>query len=200
MISVFGKQILEVLNYLHSNRWYHLHLHTGNILVDEKIQNIKISELENFVCGMPLKNEQYFYFIFEDFNQEYNQFQSKNSNKNNTALFSDIFKNQYNVFEKIDIISFGRVIYEMTTGKELKSLCPDELEYKDMDIEIANILRSIFVKKNNFSNNGLKMPEITVAELLKIKFFNVENMKNSDKNMTGETKDELGKYIYLNSS
>lgn len=176
LISLYGKQILEALNYLHTNKWYHLHIHSGNILIDERLQKIKISDLENFVCDLPIKNEQYYNYIFEELTME-------NSNKKidgNNGLFSDIFKNQSNIFEKIDIVSFGRILYEMCTGKELKSTCPDELEYTDMDIEISNILRLIFlVKTSKYQNNFiLSVPEVSASELLKIKFFNYENNFN----------------------
>lgn len=237
MISLYGRQILEALHFLHSNKWYHLHLHSGNVLVDEKNQQVKITELENFVCDLPLKNEQYFHFIYEEFNYEKNaalsnpnypkdyqneklNFNNNNNNKNhnnnnnNNNLFSDIFKSQFNIFEKIDIISFGRILYEMTTGKELKSPFPDELEYKDMDIEIAQILRAIFQRRNskfqysnqfNSHNNSLKASEITAADLLKLKFFdpentnalsNLSNQKANNANVDLKKNEDLGKKLF----
>lgn len=211
LISLYGKQILAALHYLHSNKWYHLHLHSGNVLVDEKTQGIKITELENFVCDLPLKNEQYYYFIYEEFNFEKNpnssnsnnlkEYQNNNSNNNNN-IFSDIFKSQFNIFEKIDIISFGRILYEMTTGKELKSPFPDELEYKDMDIEIAVILKTIFHRKNNkfqlnnynnYNNNVKASSENTAADLLNFKFFDPENNNINNKSLVNLTNGKKGK-------
>ena len=46
-IASFGRQILEALLYLHSNRWYHMHLHSGNILIDEEEVNSQINLQKN---------------------------------------------------------------------------------------------------------------------------------------------------------
>jgi len=200
-----------------------LHLHSGNILINEKNQTIKISELENFISDLPIKNEQYFFYLYDELNYENNNLNNnpysknikdsyKNVENNNMDIFNDIFKNQFNIFEKIDIISFGRVLYEMTTGKELKAPYPDELEYKDMDIEIAQILRTIFQRKNsklnyNNNNNNLnKFTEISAKDLLKLNFFKIENSssnldENNKENLLNEEKlykenDENGKLFY----
>jgi len=161
-------------------------LHSGNILINENDQTLKISELENFICDLPVKNEQYYYFIYEEFNLEKNNIyinpnfdnlkeSKKHIHNNNNDIFSDIFKNQYNSFEKLDLISFGRILYEMATGKELKAPYPDELEYKDMDTEISLILRMIFQKKNSkFNKNNNKNSDLSAKELLKLNFFNPE--------------------------
>lgn len=205
LISLYGRQILEALKYLHSNKWYHLHLHSGNVLVEEKTQQIKITELENFVCDLPIKNEQYLYFIYEEFNYEQsanlsngNKQKDYQNNNNNNNLFSDIFKSQFNIFNKIDIISFGRIMYEMTTGKELKASYPDELEYKDMDSEIAQILRAIFQKKYKFNyNNNNNNNYISASDLLKLKFFDPEN-SNALLNLN-DKKAKNGDYEYKNN-
>lgn len=168
------------MKYLHKNNWYHLHLHSGNILIEQN-DTIKLSELENVVCNLPIKNEQYFNFIIEDLNYiqdnkstNANNKKLNNKNDNNSiSVFSDIFKYQYNVFEKIDIISFGRILYEMVTGKELKNSLPDELELKDMDTEIANILRYIFSR--NVKNRNNKYKEVKIENLLNMKFFSNED-------------------------
>ncbi len=161
-------------------------MHSGNILINENDQTLKISELENFICDLPVKNEQYYYFIYEEFNLEKNNIyinpnfdnlkeSKKHIHNNNNDIFSDIFKNQYNSFEKLDLISFGRILYEMATGKELKAPYPDELEYKDMDTEISLILRMIFQKKNSkFNKNNNKNSDLSAKELLKLNFFNPE--------------------------
>jgi hypothetical protein len=204
-------------------------------LVDEKSHRIKITELENFVCDLPLKNEQYYYFIYEEFNYEKNlnlhirsnpkdyfHNEKLNNNNNNNNMFSDIFKSQFNIFEKIDILSFGRILYEMTTGNELKSPFPDELEYKDMDIEISQILRAVFHRKNSklnhygnqFNNNLKASSEITAADLLKLKFFDPENIHNTNNvlinlndnnnnkkgrnsNLHTKNHEEIGKYKFF---
>ena len=165
MISQYGRQILEALNYLHSHKWYHMNLHTGNIILDH--DSIKISELENFVNDLPIKNENYYNYVFTNFNNE-------TFLKNDISVLSEIFSYNYNIFEKFDIISFGRVIYEMTFGKELKAPYPDDMEYNDIDNSIADILRLIFVKKySKFnSNSTITLPDVSAGDLLKHKFFN----------------------------
>ena len=195
-------------------------MHSGNVLVDVKTQQIKITELENFVCDLPSKNEQFYYFIYEEFNYEKNanfsngnnskdsQKNNNNSNNNNNNnLFSDIFKGQFNIFKNIDILSFGRILYEMTSGKELKAPFPDELEYKDMDIEIAQILRAIFLRKNNkFNYNGDQNCNysISAADLLKLKFFdpessnkflNLNDKKGKNANIYFNNNEDLGNFI-----
>ena len=206
MIANYGRQILQALKYLHANNFYHLHLHCGNILVDDKFNKIKLTELENFVCNLPVKNEQFFNFIFDDLNYNRNEISNnskktqlqkfennhKNNNTNdNTNLFTDIFKNQFNIFEKIDIISFGRIIYEMSTGKDLKSAFPDEIELNDMDIDIANVLKIIFSRARN---NNLNYKDISIKDLLNMKLFN--NNNEEDIHIQNE-KDESNIILFL---
>ena len=64
----------------------------------------------------------------------------------------------------------------MTTGRELKSPFPDDLEYKEMDSEVVELLRLIFNKRTSKVNNNfsITVPEISVADLLKMKIFNQE--------------------------
>jgi serine/threonine protein kinase len=202
------------LKYLHKNNWYHLHLHSGNILIDEKSDIIKITELENSVCNLPIKNEQFYNFIYEDLN--YNSSNTKNFNKNlnlnkndndnknkneKNSLFADIFKYNYNVFEKIDIISFGRILYEMVTGKELKSSFPDELELNDMDTDIANILRCIFMRNGKNRNNNINInsnfKEIKIDNLLDMKFFSLKNQENFQNEKNNKDKEGNFNSFYL---
>lgn len=178
---------------MHSNNFYHLHLHSGNILLEEKSDTIKLTELENFVCNLPVKNEQYFNFIIDDLNYNSNNNSQKfhSHNNNNTNLFSDIFKGQFNIFEKIDIVSFGRIIYEMATGKELKSSFPDELELNDMDSEISDVLKIVFSRslKNNRNNSNFK--DTTIKDLLNMRLFVI----NDDK--VNNEKDDSKKLFYF---
>ena len=44
------------------------------------------------------------------------------------------------------------MLYEMVSGRELKAPFPDELEYKDFESEIAEILRLIFKKKSYYKS------------------------------------------------
>ena len=151
LIRSYGKQILEALNYLHKNKWYHMNLHSGNIFIFNN--QIKISELEIFSIEQLLKNEMCYSFIINEYNTEN-------------------YNNDTNIFEKIDIISFGRILYEMVFGKELKSQSPEENEFKNLDPDLLYLLNSIFVKKDK---NTLIGPNITSKELLKFNFFNIED-------------------------
>ena len=54
--------------YLHRNNWYHLNLHSGNILIDK--DRVKITELENYIVGHVPRNEHFFNFIIESFINE----------------------------------------------------------------------------------------------------------------------------------
>jgi len=197
------------LNYLHKNNFYHLHLHTGNILLADKSNTIKLTELENFVCNLPVKNEQYFNFLIDDLNYDNNNNNTskKFNSNNNTNLFTDIFKNQFNIFEKIDIISFGRILYEMATGKELKSSFPDEIELNDMDNEISDVLRLVFFRaknnnrnNNNNNNNNSQHPHfkdcISIKDLLNMKLFNNNNNNDDEENLQNE-KDESTFYFFF---
>ncbi len=167
-ITLYGRQILEGLVYLHSIKWYHMNLHSGNIIIDNEI--VKITDIENFVNDLPIKNEAFFSYVFSNF--------SKQNIKTDISLLTDVFTCNYNIFEKIDIISFGRIVYEMTFGKELKAPFPDDIEYNDIDPNIADLLRIIFVKKYSKmnSNSIISVPEVTAADLLRHKLFSNESI------------------------
>jgi hypothetical protein len=80
----------------------------------------------------------------------------------------------------------------MNTGKELRNSLPDELELKDMDIEIANILRCIFSKSRN---NGGK--EVKIENLLNMKFFCSEDMDIAGENGKGDGNNILFFFILI---
>jgi serine/threonine protein kinase len=175
LISNYGRQILEALNYLHNNKWYHMHLHSGNVLIDNN-NSIKLVELENFVNDIPIRNDHLFNYAYESFNSTY-----YTKNDYNSVILSEIFKNNSNIFEKIDIICFGRILYEMTTGRELKAPFPDPIEYKDIEADISEVLSLIFNKKTSKVNSNFifTIPEVNASDLLKMKFFNPEDGSNN---------------------
>lgn len=162
-----------------------MNLHSGNILISKNSSKIKLVDFENFFFELPIRNEQYFFYLIELFLDEYRKNYDKQS-----AMLSDIFTPKFNVFEMIDIVSFGRVVYEMYTGKELKAPYPDELEYFEMEENIKEVLRSIFPLKTRSTNNSkvnyVGYPEISVQELLKKKLFS--SCKSSDETIFDKDK------------
>jgi serine/threonine protein kinase len=193
LISLYSRQILSLLAYLHERKIFHLHLHSGNILIDEKINKIKITGIENFICDFTIRNENYFNFLLENFNK------NTLNKPNNSDLFVDIFRSEFNVFEKFDIISFGRILYEMVFGKELYCPYPDEIEFKSIDEEIAKVFRLIFNRKEsrNGTSHKCSVPEVSAKDLLKIKFFNLNNKQNL-RNEVENKKNDIEEGIFYN--
>lgn len=176
-----------------------MHLHSGNILIDNETNKIKITGLENFVCDFTIKNQNYLNYAFDTYNTLncYSSVDNPNNNDNNKlesskGLFDEIFRNQYNIFEKLDIICFGRILYEMVTGRELNCAFPDEIEYKSMDEEIVKVLQLIFYKKASKYNLNYKMsvPEVSVKDLLKLAIFNL--------NVAEDEQNKNSKYLLIN--
>jgi len=158
-----------------------MNLHSGNVLVNSSSNKIRLVDFEGFYFNYSIKNEQHYFYIIELFLEE---FYSQNHDKH-SAMLSDIFNQKFNVFEIIDIVSFGRIIYEMYTGKELKAPYPDEFEYSEMNEEIKDILKSIFPNKVKITNKGkinyIGYPEINISDLLKFSFFAEDDVKSKDK-------------------
>jgi len=65
LISLYGRQILDALSYLHKHNWYHLHLHCGNIMITE--DKAYLTDLENFILSHPFRNEHCFNYVFDNF-------------------------------------------------------------------------------------------------------------------------------------
>ncbi|KAJ8948079.1 hypothetical protein NQ318_008430 [Aromia moschata] len=57
-ISLFGRQILEALKFLHDKGFPYGHLHTGNIIIEE--DRIKLLDIENGILGVPSFYRPYF--------------------------------------------------------------------------------------------------------------------------------------------
>ena len=156
-----------------------MHIHSGNVLLEENGMEIRLTGLEIFVNDLQIRNEHLMNYAFENFN-------GSNVNVNqpkldqNSSILTDLFKNTYNIFEKIDIISFGRLVYEMAVGKELKAPFPDNLEYQDMDPSLVEVFRLIFNKKESKINTNFvySVPDVTASDLLKLRFFDLPNGDN----------------------
>lgn len=187
LVSTYGRQILEALSYLHMNKWYHMHLHAGNVLIDDSGEEIRLTGLDLFVNDLPIRNEHLFNYAFENLNQGLDNCNQYKFDKNSQIL-SDIFKNTFNIFEKIDLILFGRLLYEMAVGKELKAPFPDNLEYQEMDPNLVEVFRLIFNKKESNINSNIMhcVPDVSANDLLKLRFFNSrdEDYYNSKKSKT----------------
>ncbi|KAG5860742.1 hypothetical protein JTB14_010739 [Gonioctena quinquepunctata] len=57
-ISLYGRQILEALKFLHDKGFPYGHLHTGNIIIEE--DRVKLLDIENGVMGVPSFYRPYF--------------------------------------------------------------------------------------------------------------------------------------------
>ncbi|KAI4467204.1 px serine/threonine kinase pxk [Holotrichia oblita] len=57
-IALYGRQILEVLKFLHDKALPYGHLHTGNIIIDN--DRVKLLDIENGVLGVPSFYRPYF--------------------------------------------------------------------------------------------------------------------------------------------
>ena len=81
-----------------------MHLHSGNVLIDKNDEDLELTELENIILLMPHKNEHFLTYAYDNIcsNEE---FMGKTEN---ASILSEIFKNNCNIVEKIDIICFGR--------------------------------------------------------------------------------------------
>lgn len=171
-ISNYGIQILSALNYLHNNNTYHLNLHSGNVLIDNNnCTNIKITDFENIYLGLNFRKELYYLYIFKKYIIE-NKQNSYDYYKNSNILY-DIFSPKANIFEIIDIVSFGRIMYEMYTGKELNAPYPDEIELFEFEnSDFKDLINEIFPRNiDNLGNSFVDIPRVNAIELSKFPLF-----------------------------
>lgn len=174
----YSTQILNALIYLHEKRFYMMHLHSGNILIDEESNRIQLVDLENCIFDIPIKNEHLMSYAFDSFNED---LQYTRTDKNSSIL-TGIFGSKINIFEKLDIISLGRLIYEMATGKELNAPYPDDLEFEDMEDSVVEVLRAIFNRKGRSSRSFfITVPEFSASDLRKFKLFSADLLSRKSK-------------------
>ncbi|CAF0841362.1 unnamed protein product [Adineta ricciae] len=115
-IRTLGRQILEGLYFLYDNHLMYGHLHSGNILVDlEQSQTIKIVDIANVITGVSSKYRHY---------------------------FSDL--KHIRTLEHCDIYSFGRLLYELSTGEECPMNICTELPHI-IPMPVQQILSKIFI-------------------------------------------------------
>ncbi len=155
-ISKFSRQILLLLKRLHKNNIYHLNLHSGNILVDND-NNIKVNDLEMVILSdLKRQDENFFSYLFEYYS----------SNPKGNLL---------NIFEVIDIISFGKILYEISTGSEMKNAELNIKKIENIDKDIIDILKLIFPKDNICS---VSIKQILKMNLVKNNFIDDDSDNN----------------------
>ena len=155
-ISKFSRQILLLLKRLHKNNIYHLNLHLGNILIDND-NNIKVNDLEMIILSdLKRKDEDFFSYLFEYYS----------SNPKGNVL---------NIFEVIDIISFGKILYEISTGSEMKNAELNVNLLENIDKDIIDILKLIFPKDNICS---VSIKQILKMNLVKDNFIDDDSDNN----------------------
>lgn len=170
-----------------------MNLHSGNILVNTNTNIIRLVDFESFFFNYALKHEHYYYYLIELFVQEnYQELNDKQS-----AMLKDIFNSKHNIFEAIDTVAFGRLLYEMYTGKELTAPYPDPIEYPEMEESIRDVLMKIFpIKIRNYGGQNkhkyVGFPDINIKGLLKFDLFSDDNessSSNKEKNYNSNKSD-----------
>ena len=155
-ISKFSRHILLLLKRLHKNNIYHLNLHSGNILVDND-NNIKVNDLEMVILSdLKRQDDNFFSYLFEYYS----------SNPKGNVL---------NIFEVIDIISFGKILYEISTGSEMENSELNIKKLENIDKDIIDILKLIFPKDNICS---VSIKQILKMNLVKDNFIDDDSDNN----------------------
>ncbi|KAK2160115.1 hypothetical protein LSH36_140g05008 [Paralvinella palmiformis] len=98
-IQRYGRQLLEILKYLHSKGYYYGHMHAGNVIIDGD-NNCQLLDLENIILGLPS--------YYRAHLTQYRKIQS---------------------LESVDVYCFGQLLYEMTFGRSLNVATCDVYPY-----------------------------------------------------------------------
>lgn len=194
-------QLLNYLDFINKKGYYHLNIHLGNILIDlNQNDKIYVSELENSSLNLSIRNEHYYDHLFDGLDVSKTKF---NSN------LSGIFNSSFNIFEKFELVSLGRVIYELATGRELKANYPDEVEYSGFDEDISNILKLLFNKKQSKVNSKyiISYPEVSIFNLLKLNCFDKKTViynhpiENKEGNLNfNDDYGSISEHVFLNNT
>lgn len=166
-----------------------MNLHAGNVLISGDSNTVVLCDHEEFFFGLNHRNLNLMKYVFIKCDP------GIEARDKESEVLCDLFKPEVNIFEKIDIISFGRFIYEMYTGKELNASYPDELELAEIDNQDFKVLlQKIFPKdiESNYSSLGiqLNLPEVTIKDLIACSFFNEQRYwgKANSFSIVGNTK------------
>lgn len=148
-----------------------MNLHAGNVLISSESNSVVLSDYEGFMFGLNHRNLNLMKYAFVKCDS------GIEAKDKESEVLCDIFKPEVNIYEKIDVISFGRFIYEMYTGKELNASYPDDLEFTEIDNpHFKALLELIFPKdKETYRNNlglQLNLPDATITDLINCSFFN----------------------------
>ncbi len=191
-LSFYSSQILSALAYLHSQRFYLLSLETENVLLSHS-NKVEIINIENIFFNRSLNLKPYDYLILGN--------SGITLDNDNIRL---IHESSVNLFEKIDIASFGRVIYELHFGKELTSGHPCKREIEEIQSnDLREVFKAIYPFKNGYMNQDyVDYPEVTAESLLEKNFFrkNKINFPVIEENKTPSHSDvdilDLGKDFF----
>jgi len=173
LIKVLSKKILISLQFIYSKGLFYGHLHSGNILIEQNGNSVKLTDLPNGLLGLP-----YFY-------RSYLIDQRKIQN-----------------IELVDVYGFGHVLYEMTYGEPLlnASFKKDFSDCRFPEIKsVLDILLSEEALKNGLPtiNELLEMPffkNINVDHLLTSSVSAAASSSNTTKLFTStKTKELLAK-------
>jgi len=122
--AMIGKQILESLKFMHEKGFYHMHIHSGNIIIDQETLTVKISDIENVFLNLPLKEEDEYLIATEDIKQGKMK------------------------LEDFDVVCFGRVFYEMLTSTEFGEKRANLEDFVSFPRPIARVLEKAFLVDN----------------------------------------------------
>eukprot|EP00742_Colponemidia_sp_Colp-10_P011310 GILJ01012551.1.p1 GENE.GILJ01012551.1~~GILJ01012551.1.p1 ORF type:complete len:558 (+),score=66.51 GILJ01012551.1:287-1960(+) len=150
-VSKFGRQILEGIAYTESCGVPSLHLHAGNVLLDNGV--CRISEWENSMLGLHHSQEALLTPLVSI---------PPPPSKNPIPR-----ENRSRPLAKIDptVLSFGHLIFEMATGYSLEIPKPKDSDYRRLPESMHKVIQGIF------SPETLSITPVTVSQLLLHPFF-----------------------------
>ncbi|ERE88415.1 PX domain-containing protein kinase-like protein [Cricetulus griseus] len=154
-IKTYGRQILEVLKFLHDKGFPYGHLHAANVMMDGN--TCRLLDLENSLLGLPSFYRSYF-----------TQFRKINS------IVGSLRGKDEMTLESVDVHCFGHLLYEMTYGRPPDSVPVDSFPPAPSMAVVAVLESTLSCEA---SKNG--MP--TVSRLLQMPLFSDVLLTTSEK-------------------
>ena len=183
----YAWQLINMIFILHNHGIFHLHIHSENILINED-NVLLLNDIENALfSNFKHKRQEFLEYIYQYYNWK--------RKEKDSFMFADDHKNKISLYEVIDIVSYGSVLYEMIMGDTMKThkLSADDLNtlgYFNYDIE--QLMRKIFPL------NGIC--SITAKEICMMNMFKKYNSnfnKNCDiNNKISDNYNNIIKLIY----